>query len=161
MKSRSLAFRVRLRADSDTLKKFRYPETLVKEYKNWLLLCRVRHATLGSLVLLCKDEVEAFSKISEASAQELPVIIKEIESNLKGLFQYEKINYLMLMMYDPEVHFHIIPRYSTDKEFLGFTFKDAGWPEISNPGVPKLDVTNEISADILANLIAILRKSFN
>jgi len=35
----------------------------------------------------------------------------EIESALGSFVQYQKLNYLMLMMVDPQVHFHVIPRY--------------------------------------------------
>ena len=103
--------------DSNILKKFRYPELSVKEYNNWVILCRFNHMTLGSLVLFCKDDVNEFSKISKESFAELPQVIIEIETKTKELFQNDKINYLMLMMVDPVVHFHILPRYSSDREF--------------------------------------------
>ena len=34
----------------------------------------------------------------------------------------------MLMMVDPHVHFHVIPRYNGTLEWNGFTFPDSGWP---------------------------------
>ena len=40
----------------------------------------------------------------------------------------ERINYLMLMMVDPHVHFHVIPRYSGSREWGGLEFADQGWP---------------------------------
>lgn len=138
-----------------TLKKFGYPDSLVKEYEHWLLLCRFEQVTLGSLILICKDQTGAFSKISPESFAELPIIVKEVETNLKKLFQYEKINYLMLMMVDPEVHFHIIPRYPSDKEFEGVVFKDFAWPK-----KPDIDVVNNISEDTFKKLTAMLRAGF-
>ena len=33
------------------------------------------------------------------------------------------------MMVDPEVHFHVIPRYSKPVEFAGEVFVDPDWPE--------------------------------
>jgi len=115
---------------SETLKKFGYPDTLIKEYNNWYLLCRPGQITLGSMVLICKDKVTAFSEISEQSFNEFPKIIRQIESTIKKLFNFDKINYGMFMMKDPEVHFHIVPRYSQDKNFEGFIFKDTGWPSM-------------------------------
>ncbi len=44
-------------------------------------------------------------------------------------FDFQKINYLALMMVDPHVHFHVIPRYSGSREFAGSTFADATWPK--------------------------------
>jgi diadenosine tetraphosphate (Ap4A) HIT family hydrolase len=37
-------------------------------------------------------------------------------------------------MVDPDVHFHVIPRYSDQREFAGAAFPDTGWP-----GPPKLE----------------------
>lgn len=139
-----------------TLKKFGYPDTLVKEYKHWYLLRRFEQVTLGSLILICKDQTDAFSKISDESFLELPVAIREIDTNLKKLFQNDKINYLMLMMVDPEVHFHIIPRYSTDKEFAGAVFTDVVWPK-----KPDIDVVNKVSDEVLNMLTLKLRNGFN
>lgn len=138
-----------------TLKKFGYPDSLVKEYEHWFLLCRFEQVTLGSLILICKDQTNAFSKISLESFAELPIIVKEVEANLKKLFQYEKINYLMLMMVDPEVHFHIIPRYSSDKEFDSVVFKDFAWPK-----KPDIDVVNRVDGEVFKKLTTMLREGF-
>lgn len=139
-----------------TLKKFGYPHTLVKEYKHWYVLCRFKQVTLGSLILICKDQVAAFSSISAESFEELPIAIKEIETNLKKLFQNDKINYLMLMMVDPEVHFHVVPRYSSDKEFEGVIFRDSAWPKKAD-----IDEINEVSEEMLQKITLVLRKQFN
>lgn len=34
----------------------------------------------------------------------------------------------MLMMVDPHVHFHVLPRYRQAQEFRGLTIADSGWP---------------------------------
>ena len=47
---------------------------------------------------------------------------------------YEKINYLMLMMVDPNVHFHVIPRYEGGREWQGREFVDVGWPKVPDLG---------------------------
>ena len=58
-------------------------------------------------------------------------------------FSYDKLNYLMLMMVDPDVHFHIIPRYATSRYFEGIEFRDPAWP-----GAPDLGRINETNAEI-------------
>src|SRR3546814_6490735 len=55
-------------------------------------------------------------------------MIAAIERMLGGFVAYERINYLMLMMVDPDVHFHVIPRYSILRIFEEIEFNDAGWP---------------------------------
>jgi diadenosine tetraphosphate (Ap4A) HIT family hydrolase len=58
----------------------------------------------------------------------LPLAIRQIENGLKAFRPYDRINYLMLMMVDPHVHFHVLPRYQRAPEFDGQHFSDAGWP---------------------------------
>ena len=111
-----------------TLKKFGYPNTLIKSYQHWHLLLRPNQVTIGSLVLISKEKTHQYSGLSYEAAIEQKVIISEIEHNLKKRFEYSKINYLMLMMVDPEVHFHIIPRYETPVEFCEEVFIDIDWP---------------------------------
>ena len=44
-------------------------------------------------------------------------ITAEIEATLQPTIGYERINYLMLMMVDPHVHFHVFPRYEGARSF--------------------------------------------
>ena len=92
---------------NNTIIKFNYPESLIKEYKYWVVLVRNKQVTLGSLVLAYKDEVRNFSEVKKEGFLELEVVIKDIEITLKKIFKYDKINYLTLMMLDKEVHTHI------------------------------------------------------
>jgi diadenosine tetraphosphate (Ap4A) HIT family hydrolase len=60
------------------------------------------------LVLVCKEAVQAFSDVSPAAFADLQVAVAGIERVLgKVAVDYEKINYLMLMMVDKDVHFHV------------------------------------------------------
>ena len=117
-----------------TIKKFGYPETLLHEFEHWLVLVRPQQATLGSLVLAAKSEATAFANLEAAAFSELGPVIAAIERALSSAFGAEKMNYLMLMMADPHVHFHVIPRYGETKELAGRSIADAGWP-----GLPDLD----------------------
>jgi len=108
----------------DTLSKFNFPDLLIKEYNYWYLLLRYEQPTLGSLILITKHGENQYSKIAKNGFIEFSEIVKEIEPVLKSKFKCSKINYLMLMMQDPEVHYHIIPRYSKDLLFNDVLFKD-------------------------------------
>ena len=105
-----------------TLEKFGYPDSVVKSYQHWSVLLRPQQVTLGALILGAHSQAEAFSDLAETEISELSIIIKHIELTLTHCFKYDKINYLMLMMVDPNVHFHVIPRYSEDHEFRSVTF---------------------------------------
>lgn len=115
---------------NQVMEKFGYPETLVRELDHWCVLLRPAQATLGALVLVCKDKALAFSEISPEAFAELATATAEIETSLTTFRPYDKINYLMLMMVDPDVHFHVLPRYSELQNFEGVDFPDAGWPAV-------------------------------
>jgi diadenosine tetraphosphate (Ap4A) HIT family hydrolase len=85
-------------------------------------------------VLVCKDEAHAFSQISPAAFADLSTAVASLEAMLSAFVRYQKINYLMLMMVDPDVHFHVIPRYEGAREHAGMSFPDAGWPAQPNLG---------------------------
>ena len=83
---------------------------------------------LGSLVLASTSEATAFGALPAGAHAELASVIPQIEAALRDFVSYEKINYLMLMMVDPHVHFHVLPRYSGSRTWNGLDFADAGWP---------------------------------
>ena len=45
---------------NDTIKKFGYPATLVKDYDHWVVLLRPAQVTLGSLVVAAKSVCKGF-----------------------------------------------------------------------------------------------------
>jgi diadenosine tetraphosphate (Ap4A) HIT family hydrolase len=135
-----------------TIEKFGYPATLISEYDNWIVMLRPQQATLGALILACKEDSESFGEISPQASAELVRVVRDIEDTLSSAFDYSKINYLMLMMVDPHVHFHILPRYAVAPDFGANTFSDTAWP-----GPPRLDQFTDIGApefeDLLQHLI--------
>ena len=112
----------------ETLRKFGYPDTLLKEGSHWALLLRPAQPTLGSLVLCATSEARAYGDLPAAAFAEQAGFVAAAERLLRDFVGYERINYLMLMMVDPHVHFHVIPRYDGVRSFAGEDFPDAGWP---------------------------------
>jgi len=131
--------------------KFGYPDTLIMEYKHWCVLLRMQQPTLGSLVLICTEEETAFSQISQDAFNELKTVTQEIESNLDSFRNFEKINYLMLMMVDPNVHFHVLPRYSSVQTFDGCDFPDNGWPAAPDLGA-NINLDNGLLLPLLSEM---------
>jgi diadenosine tetraphosphate (Ap4A) HIT family hydrolase len=74
---------------------------------------------------------------------------------LKRVVNYQKINYLMLMMVDPDVHFHVLPRYEGVRTHEGVDFADAGWP-----GPPALGEAVDLGPDGAARLAETLRAAW-
>src|SRR5690606_29739097 len=94
------------RAMNPTIEKFGYPATLIAEFDHWLVLLRPTQPTLGALVLAAKSDATAFGDLPAAAHAELKRAAAAIESALGAAVGYDRINYLMLMMVDPHVHFH-------------------------------------------------------
>jgi diadenosine tetraphosphate (Ap4A) HIT family hydrolase len=138
-----------------TLEKFGHPASLVRDYRHWCVLLRTGQATLGALILCAKGEALAFSELSPDAFGELPVVIRDIEQGLTAFRTYDRINYLMLMMVDPHVHFHVLPRYAAAPEFAGASFADAGWP-----GPPDLKSATEISDEVRRRLLQAVQSNW-
>jgi diadenosine tetraphosphate (Ap4A) HIT family hydrolase len=111
-----------------TIEKFGFPASLVREFEHWLVLVRPAQVTLGSLVLAAKSDATAFGRLPPEAYAELGPVTAAIETGLAAFCRYERLNYLMLMMVDPHVHFHVVPRYSDVRQWNGLSFADHGWP---------------------------------
>ena len=138
-----------------TIEKFGYPATLIKEYEHWVVLLRPAQVTLGSLVLAAKSDATAYGSLTSEAFTEKGVVIEAIETSLRHFVEFERINYLMLMMVDPNVHFHVIPRYSVSRSWNGFEFADLGWP-----GQPRLDAAVVLDPDQIGELVTKMSLNF-
>ncbi len=138
-----------------TMEKFGFPASLVAEFDHWVVLARPAQPTLGSLVLAAKSDATAFSDLPAEAHAELKQATTAIERALAEAVGYVKVNYLMLMMVDPHVHFHVIPRYEGVREWQGREFVDCGWPK-----VPDLGHAVALEGEDLAALVAWLKPLF-
>ena len=139
-------------AANETIAKFGYPQSLLADYEHWTVLLRPQQVTLGALVLACQEPATRFSDISPQAFTSLAAVVADIEATLGQAFSYDKVNYLMLMMVDPHVHFHVLPRYAKAREFGGAAFADAGWP-----GAPDLANATELDPAQFATLVDFLK----
>ncbi len=134
-------------------KKFKTDELLLYETEYWIWSLRPIQATLGAGVLSLKRECPILSELNQEEFSDLNNIIKVIEKTLRKTFNYDIINYLMLMMVDKHVHYHIIPRYERAVAFAGLSWNDSSWP-----GVPNL-AGNEISIKELHEILNAIREN--
>jgi len=135
-----------------TLAKFGYGPGTVFEDAHWAAVVRPAQATLGSLVLIAKRDVQAFGDLTTDEGAALPGMAHLIAAALARVSQPVRTNYLMLMMVDRHVHFHVIPRYEGTRDWRGQAFPDAGWP-----GVPDLGTAVTLDGGQVAQLVADLR----
>lgn len=127
---------------NDTLVKFGYPSSVIKSYRHWSVLIRPQQVTIGSLILANHSSEHSLGALDKDAITELATISKDIESVLTRCFRYDKLNYLMLMMVDPHVHFHVIPRYQQACRFRSLEAEDIDWPGPPNLG-QKIDMTKQ------------------
>ena len=137
-----------------TFLKFNGPETLIAAYEYWSVLVRPKQCTMGALVLVANGPETEYSKLPMQAFTEQAHVIKDIEQVLSSMFGYNKINYLMLMMVDPNVHYHVIPRYAAPTEYLSWTLEDGGWP-----GQPDLS-GGSADSELMSSLVAALKDAW-
>lgn len=136
-----------------TFTRFGGVDTLIADYRWWSLQVRPQQATLGAMILLAHGPALAFGDLPDGAHTELARITRDIETAVRR-FGNQKINYLMLMMVDPHVHFHVVPRYATSVVFDDITFADPGWP-----GLPDLACA-PTAPDAAARVCAALRETW-
>jgi len=136
-----------------TFEKFGWPETRIAETACWGVMLRPEQPTLGALVLACKEPVTAFADVSAQGFADLAGAVAGVEAMLHAAIAPDKINYLMLMMVDPDVHFHVLPRYAGERRAAGLTLADPGWP-----GPPVLGGAHRTGAAERAALAALLAR---
>lgn len=133
---------------NSTIKKFGYPATLIHEYDHWVILLRPAQITLGSLILAAKSDAENFADLPVAAYAEMKKVSSDISAALTAAIAHQKLNYLMLMMVDPHVHFHVFPRYQGERSEGGLTFSDQSWP-----GPPDLESAHKLSDMEISKLV--------
>lgn len=134
-----------------TLLAFDYPQSVIAEYAHWVVLLRPKQPTLGALILAARSDARVFSALPAEAFTELAEITLAIESTLKKQFSYDKINYLMLMMVDPHVHFHVIPRYANPQNAYGAHWIDTTWggsPALAHDVPLPVDARRALLADL-------------
>ena len=135
--------------------KFRGDKLLIKDYKYWSWCLREDQVTLGSSILLNKACKKSFGDLSNEELLELRDIITSVEYAISKEFNYDKINYLALMMVDKHVHFHVLPRYSESILFNGTEYSDEHWPV-----APQLSEKLDISETDFQDLKQIITSNF-
>ena len=133
---------------NQTMLKFGYPESTVAESSHWVVLLRPQQVTAGCLVLACKEDATSLGAITKEAGAELPQVAANLEATLSATYGPEKFNYLALMMVDPNVHFHVIPRYSQAVDVAGTEISDPGWPR-----QPDMNATVSLTDDQMERLL--------
>ncbi len=138
-----------------TLQKFGFPESCVWKGRHWAVLLRPQQATLGALVLCTLSDATCHAELNAEARAEHGTTLGLVERALQKFRPYSKINFLTLMMVDPHVHTHVLPRYDVAQDFEAVTFVDPGWPAL-----PDLKTVNALPDDVGTKLLHQLKAAF-
>jgi diadenosine tetraphosphate (Ap4A) HIT family hydrolase len=127
--------------------KFRVAELKVLENHSWSWSVRPGQPTLGSGILSLNRHAGKLSDVTAEEMQDLAELVGALEGAVQSAFDHRIMNYLMLMMVDHHVHYHVIPRYEGVRTFARLEWDDSGWPALpvladsqhpDNPGLLRL-----------------------
>lgn len=105
----------------------KYEGAVLREYKHWVLEVSYRQHTFSCYIVFCKREgVEKISELSMDEFIELKQVFKEIENALlkNSSFRPDRFNYWQMGNGLHQLHFHGIPRYSSERKFAGKIWRD-------------------------------------
>ncbi len=107
---------------------FQVPELTVVRTRHWTWSVRPIQATLGAGVLSLNRFSTSLADLTADEGADLSVIVPRVDGALRRWIAPDKMNYLMLMMVDAHVHFHVLPRFAHSRTFAGVEWVDRGWP---------------------------------
>jgi diadenosine tetraphosphate (Ap4A) HIT family hydrolase len=91
------------------------------------------------MILLCTEDAHELWDVSIDTLKELPIILRFIDERLRPKLAYHRLNYFRMGNVDPEMHFHLMPRYEGERTLCGITIPDRGWPKGPDLTVTLLD----------------------
>lgn len=124
--------------------------TLIKNYGLWRILIDFKQPTLGSCLIVPHRHIEIISKLTGEEQQEYLLVIKNLDNTLRKSFNPDNINYLMLAMKVPHIHWHVVPRYQHPKEFNRIIWTDPNYGSL--PIFPKEKKYSKILEDIIEKI---------
>lgn len=145
----------------DFKQQFRTEELLLHEYSWWTLSLRPQQVTFGSMVLSSRIDVTDFSRLPTEAGRELIEALGDSEGLAKTLGA-SRVNVLALMMRDPLVHFHVLPRYPDSVDFGGRIWTDLAWPgpptlQAAHVSEPELKEIHDRLRDALSRQLSDVR----
>lgn len=128
----------------------------IKDYTYWSVFVHQNQGYLGRCVIWCNRE-DALDLVdaTKEEQKELFLILNDLREALKKSFNPDWFNYSFLGNATRHLHGHFIPRYASEKEFGGVTFKDERWGhnyKTDHDFVTPEDVLEKIRMKIKENL---------
>jgi ATP adenylyltransferase len=131
---------------------------LIIEKTNWKIFLAPSQRYMGTCVIAIKRHCSNLSELNNAEWIEFSKIVKEMEYVLDNIFKPTLFNWSCFKNAafreekpNPEVHWHLIPRYKFETEFNGIKFNDPDFGYIPQP------ITREIPEKIMEKMVEDIR----
>jgi diadenosine tetraphosphate (Ap4A) HIT family hydrolase len=135
---------------------------IINEKNYWNIFLAPSQRYLGTCVIAIKRHCGSLSELEDPEWQEFSEIVREMEFILIETFKPTLFNWSCFKNSayrvnnpDPEVHWHLIPRYDHDVEFQGFKFEDPDFGYIPQP------VKNEVPEDVFETMLKEIKNAMN
>ncbi|MDB4984344.1 MAG: histidine triad protein [Patescibacteria group bacterium] len=130
----------------------------ILETNYWILKLADNQAYLGYSILILKSRKPSLAELSEEESNELFRIVKAFEISATKTLSATLFNWTCLMNasykqkpYDPEVHFHVRPRYDHEVEIAGEIFTDPNFAHHYDRKIEK-EITPPIADTIISKI---------
>ncbi len=97
---------------------------LVERGPHWTLALNLNQSLPGKCVLVLNRHAEDVRELAVEEWSDLHVQIARTTAALDALFDPDLYNYAFLMNQDAHVHLHVVPRYSSPRQWGGERFVD-------------------------------------
>ncbi|MGB7969105.1 MAG: HIT family protein [Methanobacterium sp.] len=128
---------------------------LITERKYWNIFLAPSQRYLGTCVIAIKRHCPNLSELEDVEWIEFSNIVAEMETVIKKLFNPTLFNWSCFKNAayrssnpDPEVHWHLIPRYDSEIEFHGIKFHDPDFGYIPQP------ITRKVPTDVMNSMLS-------
>lgn len=116
----------------------------------WCLSVRPGQLRLGAMLLSSGSGARSMEELTSVEQQGMGEAFALAEKLANRVFEADRVNYLCLMMQDPIVHFHVLPRYSNSVKRYGQVWEDPEWP--APPVVMPVISSDEVLAAVKEDL---------
>ncbi len=132
------------------------PETVIEEREHWTLAVNRNQDLLGKTMVVLRRPCVEVVGIDRLEWSSLMNELQRLVPTLTTLFAPDQFNFAFLMNMDAQVHMHVVPRYSSVRQWRGHQFDDQHWGSAFGHEQRVLDVEDlgALAADIRETLAA-------
>lgn len=113
--------------------KYQIDRLSIHRNASWEWSLRPHQSTYAASLLSSTTDHSRLSDINDREAIDFIVMVRLMERLFSDILACVKVNYFSLMLVDPTLHFHVIPRFEGKSSVHGQAVHDEMWP-----GPPKL-----------------------